>query len=101
MERLKRDAWILKPQLIIILKKFVFTNIMLALVFAFLIHSSTGNEILSPKFMATTLLIAANGGIISGLILKYCTEWRKVIQDEFDRLDAEEKYPFFTNRFNK
>lgn len=101
MEKFIRDVWILKPQLLMILKKTIIINLCMGVMFIFFIKFSTGNEIISPEFMATTLMIAANGGIISGLLIKYFSEWRKMIQDEFDILDAEEKYPYFTNRFNK
>lgn len=97
-----RDCKILKPEITRLGKMLLFTN-----TFVLLMSWGMGNleyyttPILDPTtFFLIGLLIPTNVGLIGGFFIKYFREWRYEIQQAFDRLDRQDKYGFFTKRFD-
>lgn len=96
MRTIIRDCRILSPEL----KKVALSILALsgALVFFYgVVYLPNANDfLLNPILMCIPL----NLSIILGFSIKYFSEWEKEIQDAFDNLDRQEKYHFFSKRFD-
>lgn len=95
MRTIIRDSRILSPEL----KKLALSILILngALVFLYgVVYLPNANDfLLNPLLMCIPL----NLSIIIGFLIKYFSEWKREIQDAFDNLDRQEKYHFFSKRF--
>ncbi len=102
MKRFKRDMKILKPELKQVLKLLITINLLVT-GFCWVMDKTptVGTPIVTVFEMALLFYLAGNGGILIGFIVRYLTEWRTWIQEAFDEHEANEKYQFFSNRFNQ
>jgi hypothetical protein len=99
IKRLIRDACILKPELMMILKHWLILNIVIGILSLIFIKGATGDEFINPKLLYLTFILAINAGIIIGTVARYFMEWRCEIQEAFDQYDLKNKYQFFKKRF--